>query len=490
MPLQPLKLLTDQAIGENTDGREDGLGFTDYARTLAGTALGTEGPFTIGIFGDWGTGKTSLMRMIQREFADDEEVLTVWFEAWRYGREDHPIIPLVATIIREIKDQTDNNTKSGKFSKVLNALRALVYGVSLKVTVPGIEAEISTKDMIDRDNQLSEEQKQTADNLAVDSLYYNAYEAPEQLKPEDDQGKIVVFIDDLDRCLPDVAVQLLESIKLVLSQAGFIFVLGMSRPIIDGYLNKRYQEDFGLTDFIGRDYLDKIIQLAFYIPPHHERIDEFAKSILSVLKDDDKEHLVDIIPLISIASGHNPRVTIRFINNLLVDKSIRPDIPIGYFAITRSLQHYWLDVLEILVEQSTNTLHIQISNWLEDGIPTFDDNSTVEAKLAIKLSGSPQLVALLETPQGKEWLYNQNQRKAAVQLLRVPAYFDIPADQMLSLMNKAAAKYAISANISRQEVEDLIKEFKSKPKSQTPERFLDLIEKFFVEKLSSLNISG
>ena len=133
MPLQPLKLLNDQAIGENTDGREDGLGFTEYARTLAGAALGTEGPFTIGVFGDWGTGKTSLMRMIQRELANEEEVLTVWFEAWRYGREEHPILPLVATIIKAIKDQTDKDTKPGRFSKVLNALRALVYGVSLKV---------------------------------------------------------------------------------------------------------------------------------------------------------------------------------------------------------------------------------------------------------------------------------------------------------------------------------------------------------------------
>lgn len=173
MPLQPLKLLTDQAIGENTDGREDGLGFTDYARTLAGAALGTEGPFTIGIFGDWGTGKTSLMRMIQRELANEEEILTVWFEAWRYGREDHPIIPLVSTIIRQIEKQTEDDRKSDRFEGLLDSLRSFVYGISLKVKVGIAEAEISPKDMVDREKEIKQdrlEQEELEKLFVRDSL--------------------------------------------------------------------------------------------------------------------------------------------------------------------------------------------------------------------------------------------------------------------------------------------------------------------------------
>ncbi|MCA9894132.1 MAG: hypothetical protein KC615_14180, partial [Anaerolineae bacterium] len=421
MPLKPLKLLTDQPIHENQDGRGDGLGFTKYAETLAGAALGTEGPFTIGIFGDWGTGKTSLMRMIEKQLIPEEDVLTVWFEAWRYGREDHPIIPLVSTIIQAIKDQTDNEANNGPFSKVLNALRGVVYGISLKTTVKttvlDVEANISPKNMIDREGELNKVQEEAADKFAGESLYYNAYAALDQLRQENVQGKIVVFIDDLDRCLPDVAVQLLESIKLVLSQAGFIFVLGMSRPVIDGYLNKRYQQDFGLTDFIGRDYLDKIIQLAFYIPPHRKRIEVFAQGVLDALNEEDRLPLIDILPIVGVACGYNPRITIRFVNNLLVDKSIRRDIPIGYFAITRSLQQYWFGAFAPLTGHDSNRLCETVRNWLKSEIPSFQDENTAEAQLAVKLSSNPDMVELLSTEQGNNWLEDHDQRQATIQFL-------------------------------------------------------------------------
>jgi len=55
-----LNLLTDQALGEGTSESFDGLGFETYASVLADAARGNPGPFTIGVFGEWGTGKTSL----------------------------------------------------------------------------------------------------------------------------------------------------------------------------------------------------------------------------------------------------------------------------------------------------------------------------------------------------------------------------------------------------------------------------------------------
>ena len=97
-----IKLLTDQAIGEETEGRQDGLNFDAYSTVIANAALGTPGPFTIGVFGEWGTGKTSLMRMIEQKLAGDD-VVTVWFNAWQYEKEENPIVPLVGTIIQEIE---------------------------------------------------------------------------------------------------------------------------------------------------------------------------------------------------------------------------------------------------------------------------------------------------------------------------------------------------------------------------------------------------
>jgi predicted KAP-like P-loop ATPase len=55
------------------------------------------------VFGEWGTGKTSLMRLIERMLVDNDDVVTVWFNAWRYEQEEHPIVPLVGTIVQALE---------------------------------------------------------------------------------------------------------------------------------------------------------------------------------------------------------------------------------------------------------------------------------------------------------------------------------------------------------------------------------------------------
>jgi predicted KAP-like P-loop ATPase len=270
-----LPLLKDQALGEGTDETLDGLGFATYARVLADAAAFTPGPFTIGIFGEWGTGKTSLMRLIESNLKGREDIITVWFNAWRYEQEEHPIVPLVGTIVRALQQRKDflNHLKDGGQS-LLKALRAIAYGFSSKskVKIPGfaeIEASFVARDMIDRVDRL------TPDPLLDRSLYYEAFEALESVKYSDN-CRIVIIVDDLDRCFPDLAIRLLESIKLVLSQPEFIFVLGVARSVIEGYLQHRYQNDYGILGFQGSSYLDKVVQLPFHIPPHSDRMEQFS----------------------------------------------------------------------------------------------------------------------------------------------------------------------------------------------------------------------
>lgn len=123
-----LKLLTDQPIRELDEPARDGLGFNTYAEVLASATLGTPGPFTIGVFGEWGTGKTSLMSMICRELLNQPDVVTVWFNAWRFEQEQHPIVPLVATIVRGLESHKSALQKlEDKGKALLTALRAIVF---------------------------------------------------------------------------------------------------------------------------------------------------------------------------------------------------------------------------------------------------------------------------------------------------------------------------------------------------------------------------
>lgn len=111
-----LGLLNDQAIGEGNSFDNDGLGFNIYSQIIGEAIINSPTPFTAGIFGEWGTGKTSLMRMIEKYLQDQDKknVITIWFNAWRFEKDEHPLIPLVAHIVQEAKR---NKSFLSNFSK-------------------------------------------------------------------------------------------------------------------------------------------------------------------------------------------------------------------------------------------------------------------------------------------------------------------------------------------------------------------------------------
>ena len=78
---------------------------------------------------------------------------------------------------------------------------------------------------------------------------------------------MVVFIDDLDRCLPEKAVELLEGLKVLLDLENFIFVIGVAREVVERGIRVRYKELFEGDGADGvlleRDYLEKIVQFPF-----------------------------------------------------------------------------------------------------------------------------------------------------------------------------------------------------------------------------------
>ncbi len=416
-------LIPDQAIGEAHTRNDDGLGFDTYSRILASAATNTRGPFTIGVFGEWGTGKTSLMRLIERRLADDPNVVTVWFNAWRYEQEEHPIIPLVGTIVQALEKHKGFAANFGAAGKrLVRSLRAIAYGFSAKskVKVPGfaeVEASFVAKDMIERDERL------TPDPLLDRSLYFGAFNSLDKTKLKDTL-RVVVLIDDLDRCFPDQAIRLLESIKLVLAQPGFIFVLGVARKVIEGYLQHRYTEEYGIADFKGELYLDKIVQLPFHIPPSTGRMGAFCKLLLADQPMTVAAELDPVLPVVAQALGGNPRALIRFVNNILIDYAISQDltgfvepggIPIRFFAVTRCLEHRWPEVFDALT--TSDEVAKAVKTWTPDSYAAHAAGTGPAATVATQLLSDPELRLLLKGVHGHEWLTDPVLRGASVSFL-------------------------------------------------------------------------
>jgi len=113
------------------------------------------------------------------------------------------------------------------------------------------------------------------------------------------ERRLVVFVDDLDRCVPERAIEVLEAIKLFLDAPGCIFVLGADRDVIEKGIRVKYQsfllgagEELAEEDMLrripitGQDYMEKIVQLPFSLPAlRHEQVEAFVRSLVPDLSE-------------------------------------------------------------------------------------------------------------------------------------------------------------------------------------------------------------
>ncbi|MAT39265.1 MAG: hypothetical protein CL946_06650 [Ectothiorhodospiraceae bacterium] len=426
-----LKLLSDHAIGEFEDHRSDGLNFEKYANVFSNVLVGTEGPFVIGVYGDWGSGKTSLMRLIKKNVSERQESdsITVWFNAWQYEREKHPIIPLIATIIKSIDQHICNNSISERVrtsgKKIMSALSAIAYGFSAGIEVGGHlggpkgALQFSAKDVIDRSEDLKK------DPLLEKSLYYNAFERLNKVNTS--ELRIVLFIDDLDRCLPDKAIALLESMKLVLAQQGFLFVLGINRAVIEGYLKYKFQEEYAISDLDGAAYLDKMVQLGFSIPSHLGKMPDLSKALMNESNNIGPSEADDIANIIELVSDDNPRKVVRFINNILIDKEICSELGQKYdlyvYTITRALELGWNTFYKNIVRNDSICDKLCTLNNSVKGVPdttqltTLQDENPESSSYYSKLIEDVKLRKLLFSVPGIKWLNETGTRKEAISFM-------------------------------------------------------------------------
>ena len=126
--------------------------------------------------------------------------------------------------------------------------------------------------------------------------------------------KLYVFIDDLDRCLPEEAVAALEAVKLFLNMEGCVFVLGMDREVVEQGIRVRYKELGPATSFDPREYLDKIVQIPFSLPPLGA--DQISNYLRHLSEQDGQQAAVACNDLIRAAAPANPRTLKRVLNIL------------------------------------------------------------------------------------------------------------------------------------------------------------------------------
>lgn len=297
-----MEMLTDNPIRTT---ELDRFGFTQYATMLAEAIRDTHQlPFCIGIYGPWGTGKSSLMYMIQEKLAgqpklDIGRVKSIWFNPWKYDRKEDLWSALIRSILVEIRDKAEEQQVKNAATSLLKktgwtlfkkGVSQLTWGIVNEETLEAVK-EAARKEEEEFDKYVNEFEQDFAEAVHLFT----------------DGGKLVVFVDDLDRCLPENALTVLESLKLFIGDTRCVFVLGMDHAVVENGITQRY--DIEKLKITGRDYLDKIVQVPFYIPPapFHRLRDG-----LQVFKT--AEYSAEVWRLMELGFGSNPRKCKRFVN--------------------------------------------------------------------------------------------------------------------------------------------------------------------------------
>lgn len=237
-------------------------------------------PITVGVAGDWGSGKSSLLGMAEEALAD-EKVLTVSFSPWRFEDYEDVKTALMAAVIGALQERARADesfaSKAGKrlarlVGRVNFLAAARVAGQAALAAhgahVPPELTALAGTPLLTPDEG-TEDAEPDADRLrSIGDFRAEFSELMEAL--DDSLTMLAVFIDDLDRCLTDTIVDTFEAIRLFLHVPKTAYVIAADQRVVQAAIESRYPTAREGDESLGVDYLEKIIQLSINIPPLSE----------------------------------------------------------------------------------------------------------------------------------------------------------------------------------------------------------------------------
>ena len=260
--------------------QHDLLGRKEQVEILTHLVGGFEGPCVLAVDAAWGTGKTTFIRMWAQHLRN-EGFPVVEFNAWKTDFAVDPFVAL-STELTEGLQQYANSDKS-LATKIAETKKGATE--VLRLAVPGA-IRLATAGILDLTPLIEKEVGQALASYAKDRLsqYQEAQTSVESFKHTlEDMAKtlaqskerrpLVLFVDELDRCRPSYAVELLEVAKHLFSVDQIVFVLTVNRPELAhsikslygrgfdaaGYLRRFFDLDFALPDPERRGFIDAVL---------------------------------------------------------------------------------------------------------------------------------------------------------------------------------------------------------------------------------------
>ena len=364
---------------------QDLLGYQVHADLLKKIILNDAMlPISIGVFGNWGSGKSSLMLLLQQSLQEWEEsqqneqhssILQVYFNSWQFESYDSTKLTMIESILEAL--DKDINTRKDVFERaddLLARIDFLKVGVFIlkkaydNLTPDWLKKWLPKKEDIDKITGNDKYNNLLEDVTKGNTSKFIATfrELFEGLVKDMGYKAVIVYVDDLDRCDPKRIIGCLEAVKLFVNVKKTAFVIGADERIIEYAISQHYPIQMKKEDISSpfSDYLEKLIQLPYKLPrlsdneqetyitlllcknhlneihfnEIHQKYLEFRKTDkhskynIDDIKADvpenqridfyDVEYRLPIVPIIKQFLNGNPRQLKRFLNTLYVRQEL------------------------------------------------------------------------------------------------------------------------------------------------------------------------
>ena len=317
--------ITDKPI---VNLEQDSLNIQKYANSLSKFIRNSDTPITIGLQGEWGTGKTSLMSLLLENFNEDgkeREIATSWVNTWEYSlfkgaSETTPAV--LSGMLEKLRDEnsdiwTIKDIAADKVKKATKFLSGLANQVIANQT--GVNVKEAARD--------SSTEKNVAHIVEIKNLIASIInELIEHSKNK--IKKVVFFVDDLDRIPPTDAVEVLESLKNIFDIPNCVFILAIDYDVVVKGLEGKFGKKTKENEREFRSFFDKIIQVPFTMPVGAYDITTFLKTKLKDLGVEQvfiEASIGQITKIVRYTIGNNPRSLKRYLNTFSLINQIMDD---------------------------------------------------------------------------------------------------------------------------------------------------------------------
>lgn len=301
---------------------KDSFGIEGYVTGLSKFIYTCNTPMTVGIQGDWGTGKTSIMKMINKKLDEKGTSEMIWFNTWQFSQfsmGNDLAISLISCLLGELEVEDASSDKIKKFIGHVGNFAKNMTVMMVDSKLGGAASENVAKALNGKDEKYDMP-------TAIKGLKGDFEACVKSTLVAKKKERLVIFVDDLDRLQPAKAIELLEVLKLFLDCENCVFVLAIDYAVVLRGVAEKYGASIGEDK--GKSFFDKIIQVPFKMPVASYDITNYVKECfeeIGIKVGSNKGDLDAYVSLIRSTIGYNPRSMKRMFNAFLLLSNIASD---------------------------------------------------------------------------------------------------------------------------------------------------------------------